>query len=575
MNSNSETAASIAFGRFRMPSHRRELLDEGRPVKLGGRAFEVLMVLIEAHGAIVTKDELLARVWPDRIVEENNLQGQISALRAAFGPERDLIRTVSGRGYQFTGEIRSLPATPEARADAAAVAPGPRPAGPLTNLPAAVSELIGRDQEIAELLKLATAHRLVTLTGAGGIGKTRLTLTLARELLPHFADGAWLAEFSAVSDPGLVHSTLVTAIGLDLAGGEISAQRVAQALAERTLLLVLDTCEHVIGEVAMLAEAVLRASSAVLIIATSREPLRVDGEWIYPVPPLSVPAADAATDANLLLHGAVRLFVDRARAAQPHFAPEQRSLGMIAGICRRLDGIPLAIELAAARAATLGIEEVATGLDDRLRLLSAGRRTALPRHQTLRATFDWSHELLSEPERVVLRRLAIFAGAVDLAAATAVVASPEISPPQAIDSVASLATKSLVAATVEGPLHDIDCLIRHGSTRLKSSTRAANAIGLHGVMRSTTDFSSNERKPKPRRGPRPNGSPTTSATSITCARRSTGHSPRMGMPCLVSRWQRQRFPYGCVFRCCRNAAAMSSWRSSFSRPRRAGTHAAR
>src|SRR5258707_10666554 len=147
MNSNSETAASIAFGRFRMLSHRRELLEEGRPVKLGGRAFDVLMVLIEAHGAIVAKDELLARVWPDRIVEENNLQAQISALRTAFGPERDLIRTVSGRGYQFTGEIRVLPAAAEARADTAAVASGPRPSDPQTNLPVPVSELIGRDEE--------------------------------------------------------------------------------------------------------------------------------------------------------------------------------------------------------------------------------------------------------------------------------------------------------------------------------------------------------------------------------------------------------------------------------------------
>ena len=211
---------------------------------LGGRAFDVLMALIEARGAVLGKEVLMARVWRDRIVEKNSLQAQISALRAALGTERNLIRTVSGRGYQFTGEIRILPASPDERPDAGAGAAQPASTVQPTNLPEPVSELIGRDDELREIVSLAAAHRLVTLTGTGGIGKTRLALAVTRRLPPEFADGVWLAEFSPLSDPGLVPATVAAAVGLELGGGEVSARRVARALADRRLLLVLDTCER-------------------------------------------------------------------------------------------------------------------------------------------------------------------------------------------------------------------------------------------------------------------------------------------------------------------------------------------
>ena len=312
MDTASEALAGIAFGRFLLLPHRRELLADGRPVKLGGRAFDVLMALIEAHGAVVSKNALMARVWPDRIVEENNLQWQISALRAAFGADRNLIRTVSGRGYQFTAEIDTGFGSPEVDAGTAITAaqrelrearpdagiPGELPP---TNLPEPISELVGRDDVLGEILSLAAAHRLVTLTGAGGIGKTRLAVAVARRLLPQFAGGVWLTEFSPIADPGLVPVTVAAAIGLDLGGGEVSAQRVSQALAGRQMLLVLDTCEHVISAAAALAEGVLRAGGALRLLATSREPLRAEGEWVYPVPPLAVPAKDAE-DADDLLH---------------------------------------------------------------------------------------------------------------------------------------------------------------------------------------------------------------------------------------------------------------------------------
>jgi predicted ATPase/DNA-binding winged helix-turn-helix (wHTH) protein len=446
MEPASETMAGVAFGRFQVSPHRRELLADGQPIKLGGRAFDVLMALIEARGEVVGKRALMARVWPDRVVDENNLQSQIAALRAAFGAERDLIRTVSGRGYQFTGELRVPSGSPVERT-AAGMAGQPAGTLPPTNLPAPVSELIGRDAEVAEVVSLIGSHRLVSRTGAGGIGKTQLALAAARQILPHFAGGVWLAEFSPLADSGLVPATVAAAVGLELAGGEISAQRVAQALADRRLLLVLDTCEHVIGAAARMAEALLHASPAAHVVVTSREPLKAEGEWIYPVPPLVVPAVESD---DFWRYGAVWLFVLRSRASGAHVSEDRRIAELIATICRRLDGIPLAIELAAARGGALGIEEVAARLDDRFRLLTGGRRTALPRHQTLRAALDWSYELLSEPERVILRRIAIFAGAFRLEAASVVVASPELLRSEVVEGLSNLVAKSLVAAEVDG-----------------------------------------------------------------------------------------------------------------------------
>jgi DNA-binding winged helix-turn-helix (wHTH) protein len=231
------TLTAIEFGRFSVSPHRRELLAEGRPLELGGRAFDVLIALIEASGAVVSKDALMTRVWPDRIVEENSLQAQISALRRALGADRDLIRTIAGRGYQFTGEIRTVSARPDTfRADTMAI-PISSFARIPTNLPEAVSELIGRDVELDEILELGAAHRLVTLTGAGGIGKTRLGFAAARHLLPRFADGVWAIELAPLSDPELVPVTVATTLGLELASGAASPLSVANALRVKQLML--------------------------------------------------------------------------------------------------------------------------------------------------------------------------------------------------------------------------------------------------------------------------------------------------------------------------------------------------
>ena len=290
--------AAIEFGRFRILPHRRELLAQGRPVELGGRAFDVLMALIQASGAVVGKDALMRRVWPDRIVEDNNLQAQVAALRRALAPDRDLIGTIAGRGYQFTGEIRMVSASPDPRPAAMTGVPIAASMRIPTNLPERVSELIGRDVELDEILDLTASHRLVTLTGAGGIGKTRLGFEAARHLLPRFADGVWAIELAPLSDPELVPVAVATALGLELASGTASPLSVANALRSQQLMLVLDNCEHVVAVAAQVTEALLRANPAARVIATSREPLRADGEWVYPVPPLAVPATPpAAADA--------------------------------------------------------------------------------------------------------------------------------------------------------------------------------------------------------------------------------------------------------------------------------------
>jgi len=332
---------------------------------------------------------------------------------------------------------------------AAAVAALPEAPTP-TNLPAPTSELIGRAAALAEVTELLGVHRLVTLIGAAGIGKTRLGLEVARRLLPDCADGVWVAELAPLADPGLVPVTVAVALGLTLLAGAESPERVAAALGAKRVLLLLDNCEHVIEAAARMAEALLRANPHARVMATSREPLRAPGEYVYRVLPLEVPAEGAEGREALLNAAAVQLFVARAQAVELHFALDARTAAIAGAVCRRLDGIPLAIELAAARTAALGLEELAARLDDRFRLLTGGHRTALPRHQTLRATLDWSYELLPAIERTVLRRLAILVGGFTLEAASAVAPAADLGAPEVVDSVTNLAAKSLVVVEATG-----------------------------------------------------------------------------------------------------------------------------
>jgi predicted ATPase/DNA-binding winged helix-turn-helix (wHTH) protein len=441
----SEARANLVYAcdQWEIDLGRRELRAGGIPVPLGGRAFEVVTVLVQSASEFVTKDHLMERVWPGAVVGEGTIHVHISAVRKALGPDRGLLKTASGRGYRLLGSW-----TPQQReATASPVYSSPtRTSGspPPNNFPPLITRLIGRAAACQFVRDLVSAYRVVTLTGPGGIGKTSLAIKAVRYLLPDFEDGGWIVELASLSDPGLVPSTVAATLGLKVTG-EISAESVARAVGGRHLLLVLDNCEHVIDAAANLAEIFTRLCPRTTIVATSREILRIDGESVYRVPPLDVPALGQAAPDYIMQYSAVELFVARTKALNAGFSPTAEDLASIVAICRRLDGIPLAIELAAASAAALGITQVSAGLRDRFALLTRGRRTALPRQRTLRATLDWSYELLPETERRLLRRLGVFAGGFTVDSAAAVMADAGLDVATVTDCIANLVTKSLIA----------------------------------------------------------------------------------------------------------------------------------
>lgn len=450
MEPDNQSVTNVTFGRFRVMRRRRELLADGRPVKLSGRAFDVLVALTENPGTVISKDTLMMRVWPDRIVEENALQTQISVLRRALGAERNLVRTIPGRGYQFASEVQMDVAEPVEPSRTSITTPPAEEGLRLHSIPRSLSKLIGREDKLNEVLRAASTHRLITLTGTAGIGKTRLALAAAERLIFEFRDGIAVVDLAAVTDQNLVPAAVAAATGCELIGGAISANEVGNALNGRTLLLILDNCEHVIGGAAETAEALLLANPAIHIIATSRERLRAEGERLLSVPPLSVPKEGADPGNDPYRYGAMHLFLERSRAAGVDFQRTSDLMRTTAAVCRRLDGIPLAIELTAARAAALGIEAVAIDLSDRSEMPPSRRRTASTRHQTLRAALDWSYELLSLEESIVFRRLAVFPATFSLAAAEHVAMGAGIQPSMAVNVLSNLLGKSLVVKETHG-----------------------------------------------------------------------------------------------------------------------------
>jgi predicted ATPase/DNA-binding winged helix-turn-helix (wHTH) protein len=432
---------AFAFGPFRLFPARQLLLEGEVPVRLGGRALELLAALVERAGTLVSKRELMARAWPNVIVEEGNLKVHVAALRRALGegqPGRRYVGNVTGRGYQFLAPVEVIePNMPSSSRGAAA--------DHAHNLPAATTRTIGRAATIATLRSELPVRRFVTLVGPGGIGKTTVALAAAEALVSEYEDGVRFVDLAPLGDQRFVPGTLAATLGVTLrAENELAG--LIDHLRHRHILIVLDSCEHVIEAAANLAEQVVAGAPGVHILATSREPLRANGERVQRLPPLeSPPREPGLTAATALAFPSVQLFVERAAASLDGFELYDADASIVADICRKLDGIALAIELAATRLDAVSVRELSLLLDDRFRLLKQGRRTALTRHRTLAAALDWSYEFLPEEERTVLRRLSVFAGRFPLHSARAVAASGEI---DVVDCIANLVAKSLVSANV-------------------------------------------------------------------------------------------------------------------------------
>jgi non-specific serine/threonine protein kinase len=434
-------AEKYRIGPFLLDAEAHALTHTGKTVPLGQRAVDVLAVLVRAAPECVPKTRIMEAAWSGLIVEESNLSVQISAIRRALAQApggEDWLETLARRGYRFTGPVTALPENKTARDTVK---------GARSNLAEPLTSFVGRERQVAEIQRLLSSNRLVTLIGAGGVGKTRIAIRVAGELLHSYADGVWLVEFGALRDPVLVPQTVATVLGLSDQPGKSLTQLLAEHLESRQLLLVLDNTEHLIAACAQFVYEVMRHCEQVAILATSRERLGLAGELTYRVPPLSTPSPQREmTAASLAPYESVQLFKERAQLFLPQFALTDQNAQALTRICQQLDGIPLAIELAAARVRSMSVEEVNHRLDQRFRLLTGGSRAAPRRQQTLRAVFDWSYDLLSDAEKALLNRLSVFSGGWTIEAAEQVCSGDGIETWEMLDHLTALTDKSLVVA---------------------------------------------------------------------------------------------------------------------------------
>jgi predicted ATPase/DNA-binding winged helix-turn-helix (wHTH) protein len=449
-------AITILFEPFELNVFERSLKKSGEAVPLGGRAFDLLVALIERCGETVGKNELIARVWPDVTVEEGALRVHLSALRKALGDRqvgRSYIANVQGRGYRFVAPVTHQ--VPENETCNTLARP--------SSLPAALGRMIGRGEEVLEVRALLQTERLVTILGTGGIGKTTVALAIGHTAFVDLAEAVYFVDLSTVGDREQLSGAVASAFGLAEQHAN-PKDALHQVLGRRKGLIILDSCEHLIDEISALARCVLRRCPEIAILATSRQALQIIGERVFRLPPLACPPEQSALPAaQVLSYPAVQLFVERASARGTDFKLGDDDASLVTEICRKLDGVPLAIELAATRAAMFGLKDATASLGARLDLLKFGRRTANPRHRTLRATLDWSHDHLSEVERLVLRRVAIFSGSFTLDTAIAIVGEEGLNQNDLAEAIESLVDKSMIVAEVD--THET-------SYRLLDTTRA-------------------------------------------------------------------------------------------------------
>jgi len=430
-----------SFGRFALDPTERRLYADDVPLPLGSTDTKLLIALVEKAGATIPKNELVASVWGRTAVTDNALYVHINALRKIIGD--DCIVNKQGQGYLFTAQVQRTKTPVRVR-------PVKTPIG---NLPAAsldASRLIGRRDQLEVALKLLARRRLVTLTGPGGVGKTQFALHAASGSTSQFTDGIWLVELASLKDASLVLTTVAAALGAQIGNNANLFDTLARHLARQNLLLVLDNCEHVIEEAAALCEKIINGAPGVKILATSREALGCSGEQVFEMPPLALPSDSATQVAELRGSAAVELFVERAGNADANFQLSDGDVPVVARICHHVDGLPLAIEIAAGWAGMLGLDALETKLHGSVKSKLRARSAILPRHSTLHATLEWSHGLLSAAEQTLLRRLSVFAGAFDMAAAEAIVAGENVVGDQMFNDLASLVRKSLIAIVPGG-----------------------------------------------------------------------------------------------------------------------------
>ncbi len=443
--------ASFRFGAFEVQPATQQVLVEGVPAALGARAFDLLLALIERRERLVAKHELLDIVWRGQVVEEGNLHVQVSTLRKLLGPAA--IATIPGRGYRFVAPLHGtdadhMPDGMPASSPISAVSRRAEATPPLRgNLGPYRPPLLGRETALPALLALVEAHRLVTIVGASGMGKTALAQVAAQALQGRWRDGAWWVDLAAVNDPAQLPEVVAQALRIARPQSGSTEDHLAGVLGSMSLLLVLDNCEHLVDAAGAFAEGIVHHASGVHVLATSQELLNVHGETLFKLTPLALPAAGVSPQ-EAEQHGAIQLFVERARSADIHFVLGPDNVQAVADICHRLDGLPLAIELAAARVRLLGVQGLRDRLGERFRVLTGGARTAMRRHQTLRAALDWSHGLLSEAEQRVLRRLGVFVGGFALELAQGVACDEGLDEWAVLDALSGLVDKSLVVASV-------------------------------------------------------------------------------------------------------------------------------
>jgi len=439
----------FSFGPFRLMPSARRLERDGVPVQLGGRAFDILLILVANAYEIVGKAALLKHAWQNVNVDEGNLRFQVNTLRKALrddGPNPTYVATVQGQGYRFIASVSRAPAD-------LAPAPTLRAVALSQGLPVRRLKLLGRDKDVETILTLLKDKRFVTLVGAGGVGKTSVAVAVVQSLVEEGDAEFLFLDFGSLAEPTLVGSAIAAALGIPVYSSD-PLPSIAAQLESRRLLLIFDCCEHLIDAVALVADRIAAVARDVRILATSREPLRVESECVFRLAPLAFPPKALARVSDPMAYPAVQLFIQRVSMSVNGYVMQEGDAEAIALICRRLDGLPLAIEFAAGQVAAFGMKRLTELLQNKLSLLWQGQRTALPRHQTLNATLDWSFALLSEIEKKVLSRIAVFVGTFTIDAVTSVLSAEDLDATEIGTAIGNLVAKSLISADVsreDGP----------------------------------------------------------------------------------------------------------------------------